>query len=354
MRKMLKTEFSRWYLVTWVTFLFAIPAWGQAKYKDRISESVDRGLAFLVTQQEADGAWLLRSAKHPAVTSIAVMAFLSAGHVPGEGPYQANVEKGIRWVLDQQKPSGLFCTESWEDMYQHGISTLMLCEVASMSDAKTARELKPKLEKAVKLILQAQRTERNLHRGGWRYKVDGVDADMSVTGWQILALRAARNLGCDVPAERIDLAMQYVLSCHDSKSGGFCYVSGSMVTTACTGTGVLALELCGKDRHHSREALRGGSYLLEHPPRLEAAGNVPYSAYYASQATFQLGGNYWVKYRKHLHDFLFAQQQQNGSWLLNDPNGAGYATAMSVLALTVEYRLLPIYQRDENAEVKKD
>ena len=40
---------------------------------------------------------------------------------------------------------------------------------------------------------------------------------MSVTGWQLLALRAAKNIGCDVPGERIDMAVEYVLRCRDSQ-----------------------------------------------------------------------------------------------------------------------------------------
>lgn len=324
-----------------------------AKEKDRLSDSVDRGLAFLAGQQEANGVWQLagRGQSH-AITSLAVMAYLSAGHVPGEGPYQATVEKGIKWVLSQQQPNGLFSTPSWEEMYQHGITTMMLCEVAAMSDAKTARELKPKLEKAIKLILQAQRTEGQ-YRGGWRYRVDSPDADLSVSGWQLLALRAARNLGCDVPAERIDHAMHFVMQCRELRSGAFTYMPGSMATSACTGTGVLALELCGKERHHSREALLGGSYLLKNPLRLDET-NFFYTAYYSSQAMFQLGGNYWGVFRPNLHKVLLGSQQQNGSWLNNDPNGASYNTAMAILALTVEYRLLPIYQRDESTETPKE
>lgn len=322
--------------------------------KDRLTDSVDRGLAFLATQQESDGAWQLGGrGKNAAVTSLAIMAFLSAGHVPGEGPYQATVEKGIRWVLSQQQPNGLFGPATWEEMYQHGISTMMMCEVAAMSDAKTAREIKTKLEKAVKLILQAQRTENNANRGGWRYRVDSSDADMSISGWQILALRAARNLGCDVPAERIDLAMQFVMQCRDARSSGFCYTPGSGVTNACTGTGVLALELCGKERHHSREALLGGSYLLKTPLRHEDP-HFFYAVYYSSQAMFQLGNNYWTVFRPQLHKLLLGSQQQNGSWLNNDPNGSTYSTSMAILALTVEYRLLPIYQRDESSETPKE
>lgn len=313
---------------------------------DRLTDSVDRGLAFLALLQEKDGAWLANGAKHPAVTSLAVMAFLSAGHVPGEGPYQANVEKGIRWILDQHQPNGLFALPGWEEMYQHGICTLMLAEVAAMTDAKMSRDIKPKLEIAVKRILQAQRMHDDIFRGGWRYRLDSTDADISVTGWQILALRAARNLGCDVPGERIDLAMRFIRQCRDSSSGGFFYMPGASVSHACTGTCVLALELQGKEQRHSREALQGGSYLLKNRLRVEHP-HFHYAAYYTAQAMFQLGNNYWNVYRPHLHQLLLDSQQRNGSWLTNDAVGTTYSTSLALLALTVEYRLLPIYQADE-------
>src|SRR5438105_1792275 len=97
--------------------LLARPASGQPR-KDRLADSVDRALVFLVSQQEKDGAWTQHGNKHVAITSLAAMAFLAAGHVPGEGPHQANVEKSIRWVVDQQQPSGLIAREpSWEEMY---------------------------------------------------------------------------------------------------------------------------------------------------------------------------------------------------------------------------------------------
>lgn len=336
-----------------VAVLVPCPVFAQAPKKDRLSNSVDRGLAFLAVMQEKNGAWQLHGMDNPAVTSLATMAFLSAGHVPGEGPYQTHVEKGIRYVLTREQSSGAFGLSDFMEMYQHGICTLMLCEVAAMMDAKTSKELKPKLEKAVKLILQAQRTENNLHRGGWRYQIWGIDADMSVTGWQIMALRSARNLGCDVPADRIESAMQYVLNCRDPRTGGFSYMAGpGMVNSSCTGTGILALELVGKRRHHSRETLQAGSWILKHPLRHEEPYFF-YAAYYTSQAMFQLGGNYWAAYRPHLHKLLLDGQQRNGSWLNNEPQGAAYNTAMAILGLTVEYRLLPIYQRDEDADADK-
>lgn len=326
-------------------------AFAQGKSKDRLEQAVDRGLGFLGRLQEKDGAWQAGGGKSPAVTALAVMAFLSAGHVPGEGPYQADIDKGIRWVLQQQREDGLFASGDFGEMYHHGICTMMLCEVAGMTDAKLGRELKSKFEKAVKLILRAQRTEPGINRGGWRYRVEGTDADVSVTGWQILALRGARNLGCDVPAERIELALGFLQQCRDPRSNGFGYTPGAAVTNACTATAILATELCGKERHHARDALLAGSYLLKNPLR-PTDQHLHYTAYYMSQAMFQLGGNYWAVFRPQLHQLLLDSQQQSGGWLTNDAPGPAYATAMSILALTVEYRLLPIYQRDEEATAK--
>src|SRR5439155_2379179 len=96
------------------------------------------------------------------------------------------------------------------------------------------------------------------------YQVIGYDSDLSVTGWQLMALRGARNLGCDVPAEKITNAVEYVRRCHDKGTGGFRYTTTTRVTVPCTGTGILALELCGKEYHKAAELLAAGKYILQH------------------------------------------------------------------------------------------
>jgi hypothetical protein len=314
---------------------------------DEVDRSIARALTFLKTMQESDGSWRAASEKSSAVTSLAIMAFLSAGHVPGEGPYSETVDKGIRWVMNTQRPDGLISGNFDQEMYHHGISTLMLAEACGMTDVKLSRELKPRLEKAVAVILKAQRMEKNQHRGGWRYHAFGTDADVSVSGWQILALRAAKNLGCDVPQERLALALGYLDRCRDPASGGCCYMPGGRVTAACTGTGILALELFGKERHDSRDALQAGAHLLKQGLSWSSEYFF-YTVYYGSQATFQLGQNYWNVYRPRLHKVLLENQKANGSWVGGEGYGPSYGTAMSVLALTVEYRFLPIYQRGKD------
>ncbi len=328
-----------------VIALAAAPAPAQPANRDRVDEAIDRALAFLKNVQDSDGSWGGGGGKNPAITALAVMAFLSAGHVPGEGPYADTVEHGIRWVMNRQQPNGLIAAVGGHEMYHHGICTLMLAEVAGMTQGKLAQDVRVKLEKAVAVVLKAQRKNGNA-AGGWRYRVVGTDADMSVTGWQLLALRAAKNLGCDVPTERIDMAVDYIKRSRDPRTGGFAYTPGGGYTIPCTGTGILGLEICGRDRHHSREALRAGAFLIKHPPQWNSA-HFFYAVYYCSQATFQLGNNYWNFYRPQLHKVLLDNQQGNGCWIDTSGYGPSYGTAMSVLALTVEYRFLPIYQRGE-------
>jgi hypothetical protein len=334
--------------------LSAAPAAERPEKDTPADRAVARGLAFLAAvQDKSDGAWSSYNGKNPAVTSLAVMAFLSAGHVPGEGKYGEAVERGVRWVLKRQRADGLIAEarDGGHAMYHHGIATLMLAEVAGMTDGALAQEIRTKLAKAVKLILKAQRTDGD-ERGGWRYQVEHVGgSDMSVTGWQLMALRAAKNVGCDVPAENIAEAVEYIRRSQDERTGGFRYMPHSHVTIPCTGTGILALELCGKDYHRSPETLKAGGHLIRQE-NLPSWGNgyFFYSIYYGSQATFQLGGNYWEVYRPRLQEVLLRHQTANGSWGGGNSDsmyGPSYCTAMAILALTVEYRYLPIYQRGE-------
>lgn len=340
--------------------------------REPVDEAIDRGLAYLHKTQNRDGSWSAEGLTRfgvpssprggggsgdLAVTALAVMAFLSDGHVPGEGPYRDAVDRGIRYVMTQQSQTGQFAAPfgANTEMYYQGICTLMLAEVVGMVDGRLADDLRSRLAAAVRVILEAQRRSGR-DAGGWRYSVHGSDADLSVTGWQLLALRAAKNVGCDIPADRIQAAVDYIRKCHDPRTGGYTYVIYGNVTVPCTGTGVLALELCGKEYHKSPEAVRAASYLLQNsitPGR----PHFFYGVYYVSQAMFQmgemLGTNYWTTYRRDLHRLLLqsSPQQSDGSWsgrAIDDGRlGTAYCTAMAVLALTVEYRLLPIYQRSE-------
>ena len=122
---------------------------------------------------------------------------------------------------------------------------------------------------------------------------------------------------------------------------------------------MLALELTGKEHHRSTEALKAGAFLLKYPLNPEQQ-HFFYGIYYTSQAMFQLGDNYWTVYRKNLHDLLLRKKAPlaAGCWIGaygdDAQYGPNYCTAMAVLALTVDYRFLPIYQRSEEPSEKAE
>ena len=75
------------------------------------------------------------------------------------------------------------------------ISTLMLAEIVGMaSDPALAERAHSALGRAVDVIIKAQEVKKGIdHAGGWRYQPNSNDSDISVTGWQVMALRAAEE-----------------------------------------------------------------------------------------------------------------------------------------------------------------
>src|SRR5262249_23823779 len=177
----------------------ARPGAGREGPAEMMPPAVDRaiasGLAWLARTQNDDGSFGSGTYRgNIAVTSVAGLAFLSAGSSPGRGPYGAPIDKALAYVMQNTSPSGFIAVPGSAPhgpMYSHGFGTLFLAEAYGMTHRP---ELREKLQKAVRLILDTQNNE-----GGWRYQPVRHDADLSVTICQINALRAARNAGLFVP-----------------------------------------------------------------------------------------------------------------------------------------------------------
>jgi len=303
-----------------------------------VERAIARGLSWLARQQEKDGSFGSSSqyGRHVGITALACLAFVGDGHVPGRGHYAKVVESGLDFVLRScSEQSGLIAAEtSYGPMYGHGFATLFLAEMYGMSPRPDLRE---KLQKAVTLIIRTQND-----RGGWRYHPVRADADLSVTICQVMALRAARNAGIDVPKSCIDRSIQYV---HDSQNpdGGFRYMldsSGSMF--ARSAAGVAALQYAGI--HDDRAIRRGLSYLEKFMPgKTEEQTHYYYGQYYAAQAMYQAGGTHWDAWWPAIRDELLSKQSPDGSW--RGEAGTEYGTAMALIILQVPKGLLPILQR---------
>jgi len=302
--------------------------------------AVQKGLNFLASRVQPDGHW--NSAHYnadAAVTGLAVLAFLAAGHQPGRGRYGAFLNRSADWLAESVQRSGVIYRggSTGPPMYGHGFATLALAELYGMS---RRTDLRRKLETAVRLITQTQNAE-----GGWRYQPQAADADISVTAVQVVALRAAANAGIEVPAETIRRAVAYLKACQNNTDGGFSYqINQRGSGPARTGAAVLCLYLCGESA--SKECKNGVTFLQQHPiSKYEWAyrEHYFYALYYCTQAFYQVGGKPWTEWYTTVRERLIETQAKDGSW--SDNPGSEYATAMAVLTLQVPAGLLPIYQK---------
>ncbi len=311
-----------------------------------LDEAVNRGLAYLVTEQGEDGAFGSgRFGRNVAVTALAGIALMADGNLPGRGEYARNVEKALEFILSTSTETGLLAADSTNGpMYGHGFATLFLGEIYGMTqgggETRLSERTHEALVKAVQLIERSQNNE-----GGWRYNPVPFDADVSVTICQIMALRSARNAGIEVPKETIDRAVEYVRQCQNA-DGGFRYqLSNGFSAFPRSAAGVASLYYAGIYKDNAID--KGVKYLLDTglPGKDQnAAAHYFYGHYYAVQSMYLAGGDAWATWWPHTRTELLARQSKSGSW--EDPSvGPAYGTSMALIVLQMPKRLLPIFQK---------
>ena len=286
----------------------------------RVETAVDRALAWLASQQAEDGRFPSTEAAQPAVTSFAVMAFLSRGHMPDEGRYGKNISRAIDFVLSTQRRRGYFSllpvtppanhlSPSQTVTYNHAIAGLMLGEVYGMTSAETSRQIEGAIQRALIYHREVQTRQKSVEGdfGGWRYgypEGPNASSDMSVTGWALMFLRSARNAEFRVPKEHFDEGLDFVERCYEAdpskhKKGVFRYrpqvsdpTGNPQITLANTASSMLTLILGGRHEHPSIAV--GAEWFRSRPyPRPWQDGYFYLASYYSSQAMAQVGGDMW-------------------------------------------------------------
>jgi hypothetical protein len=301
------------------------------KMDEVTKKSCDNALAWLKSVQKSDGSW----GSNQAITAFACMAFMSNGHVPGQGVYGPEVAKGIRNIMANSSENGYLVGPKGGNMYAHGMATLALSQAWGMSNDE---EVKKALKKSISLICKSQNSE-----GGWRYEPAPTGADISVTIMQVMALRGAKDSGINVPDDVMKKAVDYINRCRDPRTGGYYYMPSSRgAGYARTAAGVCVLQLCGD--YEAKEIEQGINFL-------ELVGDDRqyywYGHYYAAHAYHQIGGKRWEDYYTRMKAKLLATQKASGEWSERAEAHVGqeYQTAIAVLILSVPSHYLPIYQR---------
>ena len=356
-------------------------------------QAIQRGTEFLVGLQLPDGGWPSDAGKkvndrydvqkadvpHVGVTSLAVLALLAGGHLPGRGRYGEAMERGVDFILGCVQPSG-FISKEMTRMYSHALATLALAEVYGITRRQRVRE---RLQDAIEFTIKSQNKT-----GGWRYVPFTSDSDMSVTVCQVVALRAARNVGIKVPRTTIDRALRYVMTSTviDGRSGrptgafyyqpeelhfnrdSFALCAAALTTLFQAGLyddDALRLQAralrINPDRIPSIQ--RSVSYMEEQYAEVHHRRRGPhhyfyyYGNYYAAQAMYQIGGSrpsLWRRWYRMVRKDLLAMKTETVDrktkrkvvfWRSNVDKTHAYGTANALLILQFPLDHLPIHQR---------
>ena len=327
---------------------------GQAAAKHKMKSATElavlRGLEWLRLNQNADGTWGEKNKS--AMTGLALLCFLGHGETNTSEQYGLTVNKAVQWMLDAGTASqGRMSMEggfSQTGVYEHGILTYALGEYFTMTKDERCSEL---LKQAINHIIAGQGPG-----GGWAYSFSKTGNDLSVSGWQIQALKAAHLSQLNIPGvdESLDKAMTYLQSVK-GPNGGYGY-SGPEDRYSLSGVGVLCRLFWKGER--GGDIRTGMQWILN---QTQAKGNKPlqykngdadlYAWYYHTQAALMFGGEAWDHWNKWFQDEIVGAQTPDGSWPApgggsgpgkeENLTGKTYRTTLCILMLEVFYRYMP-------------
>lgn len=330
--------------------------------------AVSRSLGWLKAQQNADGSW--GRTNKAAMTGLTLLCFLGRCETPESVFYGDNVRNGMLYLVElaRKNPYGIVSEQPQSNSatYEHGITTYALGELYSFYrlGTRSLPGLRETFEKGVRVIIDEQNK-----RGAWTY--GGKDAgmphaynresggeDLSVTGWQFQALKAAKHSGLKIAGldEAIQRCCDYLES-KQTKDGGFGKTNRDEHYNqwSLTGCGVLGLQTLAKNK---TTAVKKGirflrDFLTAEPLSWDRNCNL-YCWYYYTQAFFQAGGDDWKFYNAQFLPQVLNAQEADGSfrrgrpnWPAGDAADAIYRQCLCTLQLEVYYRYLKVADREE-------
>jgi hypothetical protein len=339
----------------------------------RAQSAIDRALKWLVRHQSADGRWdsdnywlncqldrkcepgQEREGADEAITGYAVLCFLGAGYdhkTPNK--YRKVVVKGIEWILNNQDPNGLIGKRN----YEHPVATMALCEAYAMTLDKN---LKEPCEKAVRVVLDRQ-CKKDEYPYGWDYVNPNLNrVDISVSGWNVMALKAAAAGGIDV-GEGLRGAKQFVSEAWKAANPNwetidpygksvFPYTWNVNTNEAKKNHLSFVGTLCSVFLGKEKDDIMLESMMNDVNSRWFDSGaykNNSYCLYYSSLSSFQTGGKHWTDKWGHpqrgyvpwlIETMITDASCHDGTWLHNKESWHGSETS-HVLIHT--YKLLAL------------
>jgi len=330
---------------------------------ETILQAIDDGLAWLASQQNADGS--LESSYRVGKTAFAVLKwaehakrFLDMDPFDPAYNYSSNIVLGLNYMFNHSynvsigiQPAGDPDTNGNGNGiaiygnyagYETGIAMQAIeatCHPERIVEYGTHAgwTYYEVMEDCVDWIAWAQ-GDTGTGRGGWRYSANYGTSDNSVCQWAVLGLWSAESWGINAPSW-VKTENLIWLDYSQNANGGFGYSGPSGTDVDVTAAGIIQLNYCGKTIADS-DYLNATTWLTNNWGDL----NQPYAMYAVMKASMTARPSKITHYGTHdwgqeYDDYLIAHQNADGSFPKD--THAGSFVLGTEYALLVLQRIAP-------------
>ena len=351
---------------------------------EQTESAVEKALKYLALQQNPNGSWgspeSFKTGDAAALSSLALLAFFSHGETFQSKRYGDNIRKGCDFLIELANAPNI---EYAGKGFGHAILTYALAEGFAVTGSLSLRNA---LENRMKYILSHQNAfgsfamnydnspqppptqeQLNGHPLFREIMVGEPACDLSLLGWHIQALTAAKNAGINMANldKSLTMALEALVKIHQAEKGGFS--QGINMKRFPANDNMIPVGLLGMyflNAGNSSPARRAERFLEKtRPPQWGRGGTFPlYRWYYQTQALFQIEkgrGKRWKAWNENLKKELLKVQNLDGSWqmpagdnsfrLKNKTDLSIYSSSLCSLILQVYYRYLPSYSIAESS-----
>ncbi len=352
-----------------ITSVLAVIPAAQAATPEEINNAINKGLAWLATQQNADGSW--GTSDRVARTALAVLKFETHATLQGKSPfdpdypYHEQVKKGLNFIFTKARITNIgnqihdgivddpdtngngigvyfYDTSSHHTMYETGIALMAIAasnapnRVVNVSGSSVnGWTYKDVAQDTVDYLAWGQ-TDSGYGRGGWNYEAmnnAGSRSDNSNTGYVVLGLGYAEaappwGFGLTIP-EFVRRELNIYINYIQCKTPGTNH-GGSGYTSPCSWvnmlkTGNLLYEMAFVGDNVSTQRVKDAlNYTVRHwndtnmdPGWKDGATTSHYQATYTTMKGLEVLGINTIDGIDWFDDFsdeIVAEQNADGSW----------------------------------------
>jgi hypothetical protein len=303
---------------------------------NKVTASVDKGLAWLVSVQGTDGGWgqdgggtshvrqgerLETQGNDVANTAVALMALIRNGNTPDRGVYRDNVRRGLEFVLSsiENAPNETLAVTSIRDtQIQRKLgpyidtffSSMLLSDLdGRVQQPQLSRRIRAALTKTVAKIQANQGTDGSWNQsGGW--------APILGTSLASRSLKAAKDKGIVVDAAVMARVDEYTKSSADGRGG-----RGVAASPVAIYKGAQELEQLSRteaDRRQNSAQIGEIKSKLANASYVSGFGSMGGEEYFSylniSDALKRTGGPEWTTWNSNMQVNLLSVQNNDGTW----------------------------------------